>query len=141
MNWISESMDRQVLLVGVIMCLVALSGCSALSGGGEVTGDVETEIGNVTVSDVEVVETQIMGQNVTAVQATISNNNEEAVEIRSKGSFYDSDGAELETATGCEEIDANTDHNGNLIATDRIEDADSYEITLVENDDAFCSVS
>jgi uncharacterized protein YcfL len=137
----SESIDRQVLLVGVIMCLVALSGCSAFSGDGEITGDVEVKISNVTVSDVEVVETDIMGENVTAVQATVSNNNEKAVEVRSEGTFYDSDGAEIETVTGCEEIDANTDHNGNLIATDRIEDADSYEVTLVDNGNAFCSVS
>lgn len=148
-NKIDTYRRRSVLAAIGTGSAAALAGCSSDGNGGggsggsgddgpSLEGDVDSEIDGVSVSNVGVEETEYMGTDAIAVTATATNETEEPIEVRTEGSFYDADGAELDTMDGCEEIDAETDYNGQMIVTDRVDAADSYEVTLVENEDLTC---
>lgn len=136
---------RRVLQsTGAIMA-AGLAGCLGGNGNGsDGPGDITNSIDGLTVSDIQLEETTMMGTEMLAVTAVLTNETEDTIRVNvASGTFYDSDGNELETLgadndSTCISVDPDTGTNGQLIGTPRTEEADTFELTLEESDSNVC---
>lgn len=114
---------------------LALSGCMGLGG---VDGEVNVEVDGIEVTSTEVREQEELGFEFIEVVAVLENTGTESVDVDAQGAFYDGNDIELNSASACNEIPAGEAINEPLLSTERVDDAERYTLTLVENQGFSC---